>query len=150
LSESDVILFILDGANITSEDKELYEIVKDKNTIVAINKSDKGDFDFDGADIKISALKKDNLENLKNLIFERTVGKNIDLGGDFLCEERHFNALTRAKEKFAMARNAIGTVTLDMLAIDVKDGWDALGEISGRTATEEIINDIFSKFCVGK
>ena len=41
-------------------------------------------------------------------------------------------------------------VTLDLLAIDIKDGWDALGEISGKTATEEIIDNIFSKFCVGK
>ncbi len=150
LLESDVILFILDGSDITDEDKEIYQFVKDKNVIVALNKCDKGDFDFDEADVKISALKKDNLDRLKELIFSRTVGNNIDLGGDFLCEERHFDALTRAKEKFIMARNAIGKVTLDMLAIDVKDGWDALGEISGRTATEEIINDIFSKFCVGK
>ena len=150
LDESDLILFILDGSSVEKEDLEIYQAVKDKNTIVAINKIDKGDCDFEGADIKISALKKDNLQSLKDLIFDRTVGKNIDLSGDFLCEERHFNALTRAKEKFIMAKNAIGVVTLDMLAIDVKDGWDALGEISGKTATEEIINDIFSKFCVGK
>jgi len=150
LDESDLILFILDGSDVQKEDLDIYNAVKDKNTIVAINKVDKGDCDFEGADIKISALKKENLDKLKELIFDRTVGKNLDLSGDFLCEERHFNALTRAKEKFLMALNAIGVVTLDMLAIDVKDGWDALGEISGRTATEEIINDIFSKFCVGK
>ena len=59
-------------------------------------------------------------------------------------------ALTRAKEKLVAAKNAVGLVTLDILAIDIKDGWDALGEISGRTATEDIINDIFAKFCVGK
>ena len=67
-----------------------------------------------------------------------------------MCEERHFVALNRAKEKLEFARTMIGSVPLDILAIDVKDGWDALGEISGKTATEEIINDIFSKFCVGK
>ena len=72
------------------------------------------------------------------------------MNGDFLCEERHFNALSVAKEKFNFALNTIGSVSLDILAIDIKDGWDALGEISGKTATEEIINDIFSKFCVGK
>jgi tRNA modification GTPase len=74
----------------------------------------------------------------------------VDLNGDFLCEERHFNALCKAKEKLSFALTNIGAVPLDILAIDVKDGWDALGEISGRTATEDIINDIFSKFCVGK
>lgn len=150
LDESDLILFVVDGSDIREEDYEILNAVKDKNTIIAVNKSDKANVDFEGADIKISALKKDNLENLKSLIFDRTVGKNLDISGDFLCEERHFSALSRAKEKFLMALNAIGGVTLDMLAIDIKDGWDALGEISGKTATEEIINDIFSKFCVGK
>ena len=89
-------------------------------------------------------------DKLKDLIFEKSIGSGIDLNGDFLCEERHFYALSRAKEKLASALNSIGLVTLDVLAIDIKDGWDALGEISGRTATEDIINDIFSKFCVGK
>ena len=44
----------------------------------------------------------------------------------------------------------VRSTPLDIVAIDIKDGWDALGEISGKTATEEIINDIFSRFCVGK
>ena len=51
---------------------------------------------------------------------------------------------------FVFALSSIGSVSLDVLSIDIKDGWDALGEISGKTATEEIINNIFSKFCVGK
>ena len=49
-----------------------------------------------------------------------------------------------------MAKASVGVAPLDLLAIDVKDAWDYLGEISGKTATEEIINNIFSKFCVGK
>ena len=49
-----------------------------------------------------------------------------------------------------MALENINAVPLDILSIDIKDGWDALGEISGKTATEEIIDNIFSKFCVGK
>ncbi|MBE5733415.1 MAG: tRNA uridine-5-carboxymethylaminomethyl(34) synthesis GTPase MnmE [Clostridiales bacterium] len=150
LSESDVILFVLDGGFITQEDEQIYSLVKDKNLIVAINKTDKNDYKDDRADVYVSALKKHNLSQLKELLFEKSVGSGLDLNGDFLCEERHFNALLRAKEKLLSALNSIGLVTLDLLAIDVKDGWDALGEISGRTATEDIINDIFSKFCVGK
>ena len=84
------------------------------------------------------------------LLFEKTIGSGVDLNGDFLCEERHFGALTRAKEKFVSALSVIDKVSLDILAIDLKDGWDALGEISGKTATEDIVNEIFSKFCVGK
>ena len=65
---------------------------------------------------------------------------------------RLHSAFTDSSSPFSVsfALTNIGSVPLDILAIDVKDGWDALGEISGRTATEDIINDIFSKFCVGK
>jgi tRNA modification GTPase len=150
LEQSDLLLLVIDGANVTDEDQALYQRVKDKNHIVAVNKIDKTDYKDDRADVYVSALKKENLAELKSLMFEKTVGANVDLNGDFLCEERHFDAIKRAKEKLMVALSAIDMVTLDVLAIDVKDGWEALGEISGRTATEDIINDIFKKFCVGK
>lgn len=150
LAESDLILFVLDGSDINEQDQVIYDLVKDKNLIVASNKTDKCSVKDDRADIYVSALKNENVEQLKDLIYDRTVGAGVDLNGDFLCEERHYDALIRAKEKLVSALNAVGVVTLDVLAIDVKDGWDALGEISGRTATEDIINNIFAKFCVGK
>ena len=150
LDESDVVLFVLDGSDITADDDAIYNIVKDKNLIVAVNKTDKSDTKDARADIYVSALKKQNVDGLKQLLYDKTVGGGLDLNGDFLCEERHYNALKKAQEKLISAKNNIGAVPLDILAIDIKDGWDALGEISGKTATEDIINDIFSKFCVGK
>ena len=150
LDESDVVLFVLDGGHVTDDDEKIYDEVKDKNLIVAVNKIDEDYVKDERADVYVSALKKDNIEELKSLICSRAIGGGIDLNGDFLCEERHFDALNRAKEKFVAAKSGIGAVTLDILAIDIKDGWDALGEISGKTATEDIINNIFSKFCVGK
>ncbi len=150
LDESDVILFVLDASDLTNADDEIFQLVKDKNLVVAVNKTDKSDVKDDRADIYVSAKNKYNIDRLKELLYEKSIGSGIDLNGDFLCEERHFNALIKAKEKLQMALAGIGNVSLDILAIDIKDGWDALGEISGRTATEDIINDIFSKFCVGK
>ncbi|MBQ3116611.1 MAG: tRNA uridine-5-carboxymethylaminomethyl(34) synthesis GTPase MnmE [Clostridia bacterium] len=150
LLESDILLFVIDASCVTEEDQAVYELIKDKNLLFAVNKTDKSDYKDERADIYVSAKEKVNIEKLKTLLFDKTIGGGVDLNGDFLCEERHYHALNRAKEKFINALSAVGMVTLDMLAIDVKDGWDALGEISGRTATEEIINDIFSKFCVGK
>ena len=140
----------MDGNDIDGQDDEIYSLIKDKNHIVVVNKIDKTDIKDNRADIYVSAKTGENLQQLKDLIYEKSVGSGLDLNGDFLCEERHFNALNKAKEKLAFAKSMIGKVPLDILAIDVKDGWDALGEISGKTATEEIINDIFSKFCVGK
>ena len=150
LNESDLILFVVDANDFDEQDKAIYQIVKDKTVIVAQNKLDKSDERLDIADICISALKKTNLQELKQLMLEKTVGSGMDLNGDFLCEERHFNALNIANEKFKSALKNIDIVPLDILSIDIKDGWDALGEISGKTATEDIINNIFSKFCVGK
>ena len=150
LNESDLILFVMDVGDITAEDDAIYSLVKDKNLVVVVNKTDKVKVTDDRADLYVSALARSNIEELKNLMFEKTVGSGIDFNGDFLCEERHYDALSRAKQKLTSALLAVGSVPLDMLAIDIKDGWDALGEISGKTATEEIINDIFKKFCVGK
>ena len=72
------------------------------------------------------------------------------MNGDFLTEERHFIALKTAKEKLQNVIDCADKYPSDVLAIDVKDAWSYLGEISGKTANEEIINTIFSKFCVGK
>jgi tRNA modification GTPase len=140
----------MDGSDIDCLDDEIYQLVKDKNTLTVLNKTDKGEFYDDRAEILVSALKKENLNDLRAKIFERTVGANLDLNGDFLCEERHFDALSRALERLISAENNANSVSLDILAIDIKDAWDALGEISGKTATEDIIDNIFSKFCVGK
>ncbi|MBQ8196561.1 MAG: tRNA uridine-5-carboxymethylaminomethyl(34) synthesis GTPase MnmE [Clostridia bacterium] len=150
VNESDLLLFVMDSADITNEDDAIYQIIKDKNLIVAVNKTDISDAKDNRADIYISALKKENVDKLRSLIYQKTVGDGIDLSGDFLCEERHYQALKVAKEKLVQALSGVDVVSLDLLAIDVKDGWDALGAISGRTATEEIIGNIFSKFCVGK
>lgn len=150
LDESDVLLFLLDASDMTEEDQRIYSLVKDKNVLVAVNKTDKSDCRFDGADVYVSALKKENIDLLKQKLFEKTAVGGVDLNGDFLCEERHNQALLTAQEKLQSALINLHSVPLDILAIDIKDGWDALGEISGRTATEDIINNIFSKFCVGK
>jgi tRNA modification GTPase len=147
---SDLLLFIVDASDMNAEDESIYSLIKDKNYLFAVNKTDKSDRKDERANIYISALNCQNIEGLKTALYEKTILSGVDLNGDFLCEERHFEALSRAKEKLTAALDGIGVVSLDILAIDIKDGWDALGEISGRTATEDIINNIFSKFCVGK
>lgn len=149
LDESDIVLFVLDADDITTEDEEIYQMVKDYDTVIAVNKTDKSKKEYEHADVYISAKTLDNVEKLKELLFDRAT-KNVDVNGEFLTEERHLDALKRARQKINEGLASLGIVPLDMVAIDIKDAWDALGEISGKTATEEIINNIFSKFCVGK
>ncbi len=151
IDESDVVLFVFDGSiELSSEDKELYELIKDKNKIVVRNKTDKGSIVEFNQDITVSAKTKQNLDRLKSLLYDKTVGNGIDINGDFLTEERHFEALKSAKEKLDNAIRNIMILPPDIVAIDLKDAWEHLGEISGKTASEEIIGRIFSKFCVGK
>lgn len=149
LEESDVLLFVVAADGLGKEDEAVYSLVKDKNVIFAVNKTDKSDYKDSRADIYLSAKTGYNLEELKSMLYDRTVG-TVDLNGDFLCEERHYNALTRAKELLVSALCSVDTVPLDVLAVDITSGWRALGEISGKTASEDIIDDIFSRFCVGK
>lgn len=149
LNESDVILFVVDGDNVNGLDDEIYSIVKDKNTIFIVNKIDKSNYKDERADIYISAKENQNIDYLKQMLFEKSVG-SVDLNADYLCEERHIEALKSAKEKLSSALSLINSVPLDILSIDIKSAWSILGEITGKTATEEIINNIFSKFCVGK
>ena len=79
----------------------------------------------------------------------------LSLGGysadaQFVIEERHYAALLRALEEVRRARELCGSVPLDLLGVHLKAAWEALGEITGETANERILDEIFAKFCVGK
>lgn len=151
ITGSDVVLFVVDGSNVTDEDYEILSLIKDKPYITVMNKSDKAKYDGDiVANISVSALTGENVEELKRLLFEHTFGMNFDLSGDFITEERHYNAIKRATEKIDEVLKVIDFNTLDLVALDIKEAWDSLGEISGRSANEDVISEIFKKFCVGK
>ena len=95
-----------------------------------------------------SAVTGEGIERLKALLYEKSFG---DRGEDaaFLIEERHYAALEKAKEHLKKAVAACGG-PLELVGIDVTEAWERLGEITGETASEAIIEEIFSKFCVGK
>lgn len=149
VKECDALLFVADAGDITEEDEKIYASVKDKNVIFVVNKTDLSNEKDKRADVYISAASGENVEELKKMLYERFVGK-VDTNADYLCEERHLAALSEARDKIASALSVLGKEPLDILAIDVRAAWQSLGEITGKTATEEIINNIFSKFCVGK
>ena len=149
LNSSDLILFITDGEEFNNLDSEIWSIVKDKNYVFVQNKIDKNPTLDKRADISVSALTGERIEDLKQVIYNKVIDK-VDLASDYLCEERHYLAMQTAVEKINVALVSAEIKTSDLLAIEVKEAWDVLGEITGKTATEEIINNIFSKFCVGK
>ncbi len=150
VKSADIVLFVGDAFALDEEDGAILDSLSDKKVIKILNKIDKGeDALYVDADVLTSAVTGDGLEKLKRLMIEQSVGYRAE-DSAFLIEERHFNALSNAKEKIQTALNNCGSVPLELLALDIKEGWDHLGEITGETASESIISEIFSKFCVGK
>lgn len=154
VNSADIILVVLDGSRpIEDEDKKILSLVKDKIVLYVVNKIDlpkKMTSTFDKM-VEISALKQENVEKLKEDIYNLVIDKNI-LNGDLLVTStRHEDALKRAKKSLNNAINSINlNATLDLVSTDVKSAWLALGEITGVNSNEEIVNTIFSKFCLGK
>ena len=103
----------------------------------------------DGCEIYVSSLTGQGIKELKDLIFERGYGKqNEDV---LLIEERHKEALEEALEAISRLRKSAerGAPT-ELVAAELKSAYFALGKITGESANEEILKEIFSKFCVGK
>ncbi len=151
IKSADVAVFVTDFVSgVSEEDVRVLAMIKDKPLIKLINKADLINDDTPtDADAHTSAITGEGIEKLKTLLYEKSFGTNSEEAA-FLIEERHFDALNRAKQSVERAITACECQPLDLIGIDVKETWDALGEITGETATEAIIEEIFSKFCVGK
>ncbi|MBO4573229.1 MAG: tRNA uridine-5-carboxymethylaminomethyl(34) synthesis GTPase MnmE [Clostridia bacterium] len=151
ISKADIVLLMIDGAvGVTDEDKRLIGELGEKPHIIAVNKSDTDGFIDGRGDIDISAITGENLNGLYELLFEKAGVDTINFEGDFLTEQRHFAAISAAIKYLDTALTSLRSLPLDVVASDIKDAWVSLGKISGETCDEDVINEIFSKFCVGK
>ena len=148
----DVAVFVADiSRGLDEEDARVLEMLQGKPLIKVFNKTDAvSDETETDADVHTSAVTGEGINALKQLLYEKGFGGARTEDAAFLIEERHFDALTRASMHLSQAILACETQPLDLIGIDVKAAWDALGEITGETATEAIITEIFEKFCVGK
>ncbi len=96
-----------------------------------------------------SAKTGKNITELKQLILQKTAGKT-DLNGEYITEKRHYIAICEALDSLERAIKAIDEYPMDLVSCDIKQSWEKLGEITGTTASEDVIEQIFAKFCVGK
>ena len=151
IKSADVVVFVADSSRIPDEeDARVLELAAGKPLVKIMNKIDlSSDETPTDADVRTSAVTGVGIERLKELLYEKSLGDRSE-DAAFLVEERHYDALRRAKDSAKAAIAACGNEPLDLIGIDIKGIWDALGEITGETATESIINEIFEKFCVGK
>lgn len=151
IENSDLVVFVIDAdKGFDNEDKEILRRIKDLNFITVLNKNDLNDAFDTKVDLRISAKTGENIEELKQLIFEKSKVKKVNFDSDFITEERHFYALKDASNSLKSAIENIGVLPLDIVTVDIKDAWQSLGLISGQTSSEAVVNEIFAKFCVGK
>ena len=152
IKSADIILFVTDSSDqLTNEDKEILELINGKNYIHVANKSDLvHKTEKQPKTIYISAKTGDGIEELKQEIYKRFESPSLTEGGIIITNARHKQCLEDALKNINNALEDIDAQTLDLISIDLKLAYSALGEITGNTTGEDIIDAIFSKFCLGK
>ncbi len=158
--KADLVILMLDSSNILDdEDKEIIMYVKDKKYIILLNKSDIGGFlnkedlnNLGASNIIETSIKFQlGIDELKKSIRELFFQGEIKSNDIIITNSRHKEALIRAKSSIEAAIIALGnTFAIDLASIDIRNAWTYLGEISGETLDENIIDKIFSEFCIGK
>lgn len=159
---SDLVLFVLDaGCRTTEEDYKIYERISERKLIIVINKSDLSDDEhkLDVPDswinipqVKISALYNQGLDVLKDLIAKTAISEQIlEIEHAIVPNLRHKIALDRSLQAASSAIEGMRKrIHLELIAIDIKEAMDSLGEITGVIANEDMLDRIFSRFCIGK
>ncbi|HGZ8042126.1 TPA: tRNA uridine-5-carboxymethylaminomethyl(34) synthesis GTPase MnmE [Staphylococcus aureus] len=162
LSQADLILFVLNNNEaLTQEDYTLYEVVKNEDVIVIVNKMDLEqnidinevkDMIGDTPLIQTSMLKQEGIDELEIQIRDLFFGgevQNQDM--TYVSNSRHISLLKQARQTIQDAIDAAESgVPMDMVQIDLTRTWEILGEIIGDTASDELIDQLFSQFCLGK
>ena len=151
LKNSDIVLLVFDASKkLDDEDKQNLNLTNGLDKIIVLNKSDLEKRCEITPDIEISAKSGNNLDTLMDMIFGRALKGNFEYDNIVLTNMRHVDILTRASKKAEQIVENIFSLPLDAVAVDVREMWDILGEITGVTASENIVDKIFSKFCLGK
>ena len=162
LNEADLVIAIFDSTKkLTDEDKEIIEFIKDKNSIILLNKSDlennilKEEKIITGLNkktIEISALEKTGIEELYNSMVELFRINEINPENtSIITNVRHKEAICSAQNSIKKVEKTIkDNMPIDITAIYFKEAIEELNKITGESVTEDIINEIFSKFCLGK
>ena len=96
------------------------------------------------------SAKSGNVEVIKSALYEMFSAGEIENSDLLITNERHLSCLKTAREQLLTASQDCDTATLDIVTNSLKTAWDTLGQITGSTAQEDIIDRIYSKFCLGK
>lgn len=162
VDESDLVIAVFDASDrLTDEDYEIIDIIKNKNSIILLNKTDlpnKYDETYlkkllPNKEIIITSIVKGlGLNKLEDTIKDMFYSGELEVESDVIVTNiRHKNQLVKAKKNMEDGIEGIDlNMPLDCIEVDVKSCWENLGEISGDTVGEDILDKIFSEFCIGK
>ena len=160
--EADLVIAIFDSSKeLTEEDIEILKLIENKKSIILLNKNDLNSVISENDEklkkaskniLKISALNKTGIDELYEKISELFNLNEINLDNDILITNvRHKNIISKSLENVKKANEALNmNMPIDIITIYIKEILEDLGEITGEVVTEDIINEIFSKFCLGK
>ena len=156
--DADLIIYVIsleDG--ISKEDEEFIKLNKDKKIIIFVNKNDlskekiKIDNISEDSIIYGNTIKKDGLDGLKNKIREIFNLERIENSNyTFLFNSRQISLIKKAQERINNIINNIDNLPIDVFTIDLRDAYEYLGEVIGESYKEDLIDEMFSKFCLGK
>ncbi len=157
IDQSSLILLVIDTSQpLTDADRKIFHLLEGKTVLAAANKNDLA-FEADLCELKwpivhTSAISGEGIESLENRMAELALGGTIIPSDSLLVgNTRHKEALERAGIHLAAAlRSVEGNMPEDFVTIDLKVALDALGEITGESVSEELLDMIFSRFCIGK
>jgi len=160
IDDSDLIIMIFDASKELEKDDEIIlNNIENKKVIYLMNKTDlntKIDLtnhqEIEKEVIKISLLKNEGLEEIETKVKEEFLAGNIDANNDLIVTNtRHKNLLKKANNSLKELLGSIEAgLTLECLEVDINDTIHHLGEITGSTVSESVIEKIFSNFCIGK
>lgn len=158
IDEADLVLFVIDSEDgFNKEDKEVLDKIKDKEILVVYNKNDKKEnYKVDELSsynsINISTFDSDMIEKLKDKISSIFDLKSIaESNYTYISNARQIALLNKSLSIVDEIENAVNNdLEVDMIEIDVKRLWETLGEITGEVGSDDLLNEIFSKFCLGK
>jgi tRNA modification GTPase len=167
MEQAELLLILVDGSlPFGDEDRELLALHPDKKRLLVINKNDlpcqvpdasvpacfKAQPEGTGAVVRISALTGAGLDGLRDAIRKTVLREDFEPGDSAVVTRlRHQTSLQKAKESLAnAAESAEGKLSGEFVAMDLRAGIDALGEITGAVTTDDILDRIFRDFCIGK
>jgi tRNA modification GTPase len=157
IEQADFVLLVTDASEpLTDSDRYLIDLLAEKTVLVAANKCDlprKANLDdLPWLRVSTSALTGEGLTELENSVVDFVLGgRVITSDAPLVTNPRHKEALLRAKEHLDHARTAISeNLPDDFITIDLSAAINALGEITGETISDELLETIFSRFCIGK